>query len=184
MAGPLRQLQCGHDPFGSVAPELVNDSLHDFLAAVMPQESDTKIMSCSNCQAPQRLLWTFGKLPKLDEVETGNWNEIKRCTTCDGLWVSVTHEPCVAFEFLPYWPYDVPTWRGLNSRDNAKPIHEWHNAVIRENWQSLPENEKQLIEQWRIRTYRNYNPIDRGTDEKPPVYVASAMDIEALIRNE
>lgn len=81
------------------------------------------------------------------------------------------------------WPYDVSSFNKLNETDNALVLHEWHDAIIRENWQSLTPEEVEWVEQWRGRTYRHYNPIDRGTDVKPPKYVNESKQISAIIND-
>jgi hypothetical protein len=79
--------------------------------------------------------------------------------------------------FLTAWPYKPELFRQLDARENAVILHEWHDAVIRENWHRLSSEEVAWIEQWGDRTYRHYNPIDRGPEMKPPRFIHEARDI-------
>jgi hypothetical protein len=47
-------------------------------------------------------------------------------------------------------------------------VHEWHDALVRETYTSLSLEEQRWVEEWRDRTYRHYNPIDRGPDMPMP----------------
>ena len=76
------------------------------------------------------------------------------------------------------WPYDDTTFRQLNFIDNALILHEWQNAFIREKWQELASDEQQLVDAWRDRTYRSYNPINNGSTFNKPKYIHQANDIK------
>ena len=78
---------------------------------------------------------------------------------------------------MSVWPYDETTFKQLNFIDNALILHEWQDAVIREQWLDLPHCEQQLVESWRDRTYRSYNPIDNGATFNKPKYIHQADDI-------
>ena len=137
--------------------------------------------SCSRCGAPDRLLWTFGQPPNLEELETGDWNWLEQCEACGSLWVCVAYEPYASFKFWTLWPGTRDSWARLNSRENARIVHEWHAAVLRENWHKLPLGERGHVEAWRDRTYRHYNPIDRGPDVPKPVDISTPSDIDKFL---
>jgi hypothetical protein len=79
--------------------------------------------------------------------------------------------------FLTAWPYGPELFQRLSARDNARILHEWHDAVIRENWMQLSAEEIAWVEQWRDRTYRHYNPIDRGPEIEPPRFIHEAHEL-------
>ena len=133
---------------------------------------------CPTCQSPERVLWTFGNYPRLPDVQVGNWMTLHQCRDCGAHWCSVPHEPHGGYVFLTAWPYRAELFARLNERDDAAILHEWHDAVIRENWMHLSAEEIAWIEQWRDRTYRNYNPIDRGPEKKQPRFIREARDID------
>ena len=139
---------------------------------------------CDNCSAPNRLLWTFGRLPLLESVAVGDWNELKRCSTCSVLWVSVPHEPYASFEFVTLWPFNQSQWQRLNADGSARAILQWHDAVISEQWETLPESEIEFVNRWRDRTYRNYNPIDAGPGYKKPTIITHSADLMRLISSD
>lgn len=132
--------------------------------------------ACENCERPNRTLWTFGLKPNLAVVSDGDWNSLERCAECGSLWVYVPHEPYAAFPFWTWWPSDEANWSSLNDRD-SRIIHEWHNAVIRETWPSLPQPEQAHVEHWRDRTYRGHNPIDGGPSFGQPAFVETVADL-------
>jgi hypothetical protein len=138
-------------------------------------------MRCPTCDADERSLWTFGRPPALVEKSVGNWNTLEECKTCGALWVQIPHEPYASFRFWTRWPSTFENWRRLNDREEALIVHEWHNAVLRETWADLPADERAHVEAWRERTYRHYNPIDRGPDTPKPTYVQSASDLQNYI---
>lgn len=138
--------------------------------------------ACEGCERPNRTLWAFWRTPKLDEVSVGNWNSLEKCPLCGALWVSVPHEPYASFRFWTWWPSDEENWSRLNQEDSALVIHEWHDAVIREKWSSLPAAEREHVQGWRDRTYRHYNPIDRGPDVGQPEFVKTAADLSKFTR--
>ena len=136
---------------------------------------------CEICERPGRTIWTFGRRPTLEDVSVGNWNSLEKCAGCGSLWVSVPHEPYASFPFWTWWPSDETNWSQLNERDSALIVHEWHNAVIREQWPSLPDDEQVHVERWRDRTYRHYNPIDRGPDVGRPKFVETVADVSKYL---
>jgi hypothetical protein len=138
---------------------------------------------CPTCQAPERVLWTYGNFPELETVHVGNWITLKSCPDCGAYWCAVPHEPYGAFTFLTAWPYDVDTFVRLNEKDGGIVLHEWHNAVIREKWMALSPQEIEWIEHWRIRTYRHYNPIDCGPEMKATQYVQHSEEIDRYARD-
>jgi len=138
-------------------------------------------VSCSSCEAPDRVIWSYGRPPKLSCRDVGNWNSLEQCESCSALWVSVPHEPYASFTFWTLWPSDAVVWRRLNDRENGRIIHEWHDALLREAWEKLPEEERAHVEAWRVRTYRHYNPIDRGPDVPLPHYVKNSADLQAYL---
>jgi hypothetical protein len=137
-------------------------------------------MGCSSCEAPTRQLWTFGIHPQFNGVGSGEWNTLEECLECAALWVGVPHEPYGSCHFWTPWPADVAAWRRLNAREHALIIHEWHNAVLRENWQLLSPPELKHIEWWRIRTNRSLNAIDRN-GERPVRYVENSADLRQFL---
>lgn len=138
---------------------------------------------CSTCESPERVLWTYASYPTLDEVALGNWMCLRRCPDCGHLWCEVPHEPYASFTFLTSWPYAQDDWQRIHDQDNATTLHEWHDAVIRENWQGLASQEREAIDRWRDRTYRHYNPIDRGPDVPIPKKIKRASDIDRVLRD-
>jgi hypothetical protein len=144
--------------------------------------SDEPIKSfCETCEHPERSLWSYCNYPRLPDVAVGSWMALKQCPTCHAFWCEVPHEPYASFTFLTAWPYDEATWRRIHSLDDAKTLHEWHDAVIRERWQSLSVDERKAIEQWRDRTYRHYNCIDRGPEMPEPLRIKKSTDLAALV---
>lgn len=136
---------------------------------------------CPTCESPDRVLWTFGNYPKLVTERVGNWIALERCQSCGARWCSVPHEPYGGYTFLTAWPYDVVVFDQLNAQHGARVLHEWHDAVIRESWQSLSAEEIVWVEEWRDRSYRHYNPIDRGPDVKPPWFVRESSEISRYV---
>lgn len=136
---------------------------------------------CDTCGRPQRSLWTFENYPQLAEVKVGNWIALQRCPECSALWCEVPHEPYASFTFLTAWPFDEQAWQSVHDIDEARPLHEWHDAVIRENWEELPRPEREAVERWRDRTYRHYNPIDRGPEVPKPKYIHVASELASVV---
>jgi hypothetical protein len=137
---------------------------------------------CKTCGFPERTLWTFHNCPKLPDVAVGNWMALKQCPDCRAYWCEVPHEPYAAFTFLTFWPYDADAWQRVHSLDNGNALHEWHDAVLREQWQSLTDDEQEAIQRWRDRTYCHYNPIDRGPDVPKPVTIKTASDLAIVVK--
>lgn len=77
-------------------------------------------------------------------------------------------------------------WQHLNERDDARIIHEWHDAVLRETWTKLPIDERAHVDTWRDRTYRNFNPIDLSSavNAPKPRYIERAADLAKYLRAE
>jgi hypothetical protein len=115
---------------------------------------------CEECGQPSRVLWTFGQHPGFDEVSVGNWAALVRCRECGSLWVESPYEPYASFTFYARWPLDEKAWHELQKIEKGLPILEWHSMMIREKWQELPIEDRNHVERWRDRTYRQYNPID------------------------
>jgi len=138
-------------------------------------------MSCSTCEADERSLWTYGRPPALVRRIVGNWNFLEACETCGTLWIMVPHEPYASFTFWTRWPSTFEEWRRLDGKDEARIVHEWHDAVLRETWSALPEDERAYVEAWRERTYRHYNPIDRGPEMPRPTHVRRASDLQKYL---
>ena len=136
---------------------------------------------CDTCGRPRRELWTFLEYPELTEVAVGSWMSLRRCPACKALWCEVPHEPYASFTFLTFWPYDEATWQAVHDLDAAQTLHEWHGAVIRERWTALSAAEKSAVEKWRDRTYRHYNPIDRGLDDPQPKRIRHASDLSSVV---
>ena len=136
-------------------------------------------MKCKECLYPQRRLWTYLVYPEFIDLKTGNWISLKKCPACDQLWCEVPYEPYAAFKFWAAWPYSIEEWERLNKIDSALILHEWHSSVIREDFKTLPEKEKEAVEHWRDRSYRNYNPIDRKPDNK---YCTESSDLDKYIK--
>ena len=137
-------------------------------------------MVCSSCEMPVRHLWTFGMHPQFIGVGSGDWNTLEQCAECGALWVCVPHEPYESCRFWTPWSSDAATWRRLNAREHALIIHEWHNAVLRENWELLSPPELEHVEWWRNRTYRSLNAIDRK-NERPVQYVEKSTDLQSYL---
>jgi hypothetical protein len=137
---------------------------------------------CETCGEPTRLLWTYENYPRLQDVKVGNWVSLQCCPQCGRLWCSIAHEPYAGFTFLTAWPYDVQSWLDVHGDDGTK-LHEWHDAVIREEWKTLSEVEREAIERWRDRTYRHYNPIDQGPDVPTPKHIRMASDLAKIIES-
>jgi len=135
-------------------------------------------MSCTLCQAPFRRLWAIKGYPVLPTIFNGNWISLQKCPLCNTFWVYAPYEPYASFIFMSVWPYDETTFRQFNFIDNALILHEWQGATIREQWQELPLNEQDLVEAWRDRTYRSFNPIDSGSTYAKPKYIRETNDIK------
>lgn len=133
------------------------------------------------CGQPERILWTYGSLPPLETVDSGNWISLQRCAECSAYWCAVPHEPYAAFTFVTLWPYDAPAWRKIHDLDNGQSLNEWHDAVIREAWNRLPPSGLADIEAWRQRTYFEHNPIDMGSTYDPPRRIFLADDLKRVV---
>gem|GEM_PF-3446760 len=103
------------------------------------------------------------------------------CGHCDALWCEASCEPCGSARFFAAWPYDAATWRRLHDHDSAGRLHEWHGAMIRDYWRTLPESGIACAEWWRNRTYRNHNPIDCGPGYSRRKYGNRAVDLECAL---
>ena len=125
-------------------------------------------------------LGSYLNYPKLVDVKVGNWVTLQRCPSAMHFGGEVPHEPYASFTFLTAWPYDERIWQIANDTDQAMPLHEWHDAVIRESWMELPASERDAVERWRDRTYRHYNPIDCGPDMPQPKYIKKTSDLAAF----
>lgn len=136
---------------------------------------------CETCGNPERLLWGFSRYPEMQDVLVGDWIKLQACHQCGRLWCLVPHEPHASFVFITAWPYGKAEFSKLNEIDGAKILHEWHDAMIREYWQSLPEDERNAIGAWRQRTYMHYNPIDKGYATEKFKYVKDSVDLAKYI---
>ncbi len=149
------------------------------------------IKGCENCQAPRRKLWTYGRKPSLNDVGVYNWLTLLKCSACEQLWASSPYEPYAAFEFLVAWPYARLQWEAVHelSADLPHPqqstgqiLREWHEAMIREQWKTLPPDEQQFVTAWRDRSYRHYNCIDRGPEFPTRQFVERSDEIAQFLR--
>ncbi len=137
--------------------------------------------TCPTCEYPHRQLWTYGKKPEFLELEYYNWIKLVRCRECKLLWASSPYEPYASYEFLAPWPYSRQLWEDVHAEDDGQTLRDWHQAMIREHWQKLPEDEQEFVQAWRTRTYHHYNCIDRGPEVPRPQRVETVADFEAII---
>jgi hypothetical protein len=140
-------------------------------------------MPCSTCGQPDRALWTYGSLPPLEHVESGNYLSLQRCAECAAYWCAGLYEPYAAFRFATLWPHDAQTWRRIHDLDDGQSLREWHGAVLRETWQSAPAEARADIEAWRKRTSYGHNPIDQGPSYSPPRRIRKADDLKKLAKS-
>jgi hypothetical protein len=137
-------------------------------------------MSCQTCGRPERVLLTSGSLPKMPTVERGDFIALDECPTCSALWCLTPHGPYYDL-FATWWPYDAPTWRRVHDLDRGKSLSEWHDAVIRESWELLPDSGKADIRTWCDHTYNGNNPIDQGPSFTPPEKILRMSDLDRLV---
>ena len=137
---------------------------------------------CRTCESDNRNIWTYTNAPSLPDIKVANWISLQKCPECGALWCEVPYEPYGSFKFLVKWPYDEACFSSISSIDNSLILHEWHSAFIRENWESLNNNEIEAINKWRHRTYMNYNPIDKNLKENPAKYLATANGIAKYVQ--
>ncbi len=135
-------------------------------------------MNCSNCQAPQRILWTlFGAhdKPALESVEIGNWIELQRCSLCQTFWCRSPYEPYGAWEFAAIWPRSAAEWHAFHAIDKGATLQRWLSLAIREQWRNLPEPEQDGVRQWRERSH-GWNPIDSPAEFRPTPLPRDAVE--------
>jgi len=137
-------------------------------------------MKCTQCQFPERKLWTYASHPDFETIETGNWVILEKCSHCGQLWCKVPYEPYSSFPFWTAWQYTEEEWKRLNEIDNAMILHEWHANVIREELERLTKEDLEAVDAWRDRTYKQFNPIDKNPEFK---YCSSSEEIENYIQN-
>jgi hypothetical protein len=139
---------------------------------------------CSICEHADRHLWASGHVPALVEVDAIRNSSIRlsRCSVCAALWCVATYEPYARFEFACRWPFDGSAWVEMHDRDAGATLLAWHAAMIRDHWESLPAVEREVVQEWRTRTYHGHNPIDRGPSWRPVAALERAEDIERLLR--
>lgn len=118
------------------------------------------------------------------DIEATNWMALQKCPICEHLWCDVPHEPYASFDFWTAWPFSEEEWKRLIRIDQGLILHEWHDAIIREDFRLLPRREFDAVEGWRNRTYRHYNPIDRGPDVQKPRYCETSEDISRYINHD
>jgi hypothetical protein len=104
-----------------------------------------------------------------------------KCPDCGQLWCEVPHEPYASFLFWTAWPSTEEQWRRLIQIDQGRILHDWHDAVLREDYALLEGEEKEAVAFWRERTYRHYNPIDRSPEFSKPKYCSTSKDIEKYV---
>ncbi|MTJ00373.1 MAG: hypothetical protein FH752_17315 [Marinobacter adhaerens] len=112
-----------------------------------------------------------------------NWISLKLCPECGTLWCFVPYEPYASFSFLVKWPYDEKCFGSIAEIGDARVLHEWHGAFLRENWRSLVTDEIEAIDRWRQCTYMSHNPIDKDLAEYPNKYLSSASEIVRYAEN-
>lgn len=147
--------------------------------------------SCESCLAPQRTLWTYGRKPRLSDVGVYNWLTLLKCPACEQLWASSPYEPYAAFEFTVAWPYSRLQWETVHElgagledaqQTSGQILREWHQAMIREHWKTLPPEEQEFVTAWRERSYRHYNCIDRGKEFPAPQFVERSDEIAQFLQ--
>jgi len=141
--------------------------------------------NCETCGHPGRVLWTFGHYPKLIKVKSRNYMSLEQCPECGHQWCMVPEEPFGSFPFWVSWPYEQQVFDLLIQKERGLLLHEWHEAMILENWQSLPAFEREYVEQWRNRTGRKHNFIDEhlNKERRPKKYIEKSWDIEKFAIN-
>ena len=136
---------------------------------------------CRTCGHPDRVLWGCGLFPKLSDVELGNYIVLQRCQQCGALWCMSPYEPYLSFTFLAAWPYGQHEWRAVHNLDNGNTLLAWHEAMIREHWQNLPDEEREHVEYWRRRSY-GHNPIDQSVSMPSLARFQRSSKMEAIVR--
>lgn len=136
---------------------------------------------CDTCDGSLRRLWSGARNPQIPIVETAGYMSLARCPECGRLWVSVAEGPGFSVIFVAAWPATVEAWRRLVLVDEGRPVYEWHAAVAREDWHSLPGVEQHFVDEYRWRTYRRYNAIDRGPGVPAPRYCRTSADLYRLL---
>ncbi len=116
---------------------------------------------CSNCKSDEREIWGPVKsFPKLSTIAKGHYILLCQCKECDTLWVKSPYEPYLSFTYLVKWKLEIKDWNYLIWKDDSCSMLEWHKQEIQNHWLDLPNDEKELIEVHRKRSYFNgdFNP--------------------------
>lgn len=146
-----------------------------------PIEPKKGTRMCDACGRPDRTLWGCGKFPKLPDVDKGNYITLQRCENCEALWCLSPYEPYLSFEFLAAWPHNQQIWRAVHNLDDGSTLLSWHEAMIREHWIELPDDERKHVEYWRKRSY-GHNPIDRSPSMKPLTPLENSSELEIIVK--
>ena len=95
-------------------------------------------MSCTNCEAPTRLVWPANRGTRREFCELGHmgyWTMPIECAACGAIWIRVAHEPFASFTYDVLWQYSIGDWIRLHDTDRERfgqVVLEWHNAIVQE----------------------------------------------------
>lgn len=131
---------------------------------------------CPTCEYPARRLWTFHRHPAFVETRGEDGAEWATCPACAQPWCEVMYEPHAAFSFWAAWPGNMAQWQDLRGKAGGVPFHEWHEAVIVEDYATLPAGEQAAVEAWRRRAF-GLTPIDH----RRPRFCRLSVDLEKFI---
>ena len=138
---------------------------------------------CKTCESDKRSIWTFRKFPELPEIAIVNWMHLKQCDECKTLWAEVPYEPYAMFNILIKWPFTEANFMAISKIEHALVLHEWHGLYLRENWLNLSDEDQKAINQWRHRTARQFNPIDKDFGRDPHKYIIKMDDLEQFVND-
>ena len=138
-------------------------------------------IACSCCGYPDRELLTPGCSSTLKRVEMGNWVTLKRCPECGQLWCEVPHGSGASYRLAAAWPCTRADFHRLNGLENARILHEWHVAMLRQNLHMLPDPERVGVEELLDGRESEHGVVDYGPWRFNPRFVRRPEDLERYV---
>lgn len=114
----------------------------------------------------------------------GNWMLLKVCPECGQLWCEVPHGPGATYSLAAAWPFSRGDFHRLNGLENARILHEWHMAMVRENLGGLPDSERSAVEDLLARLGSGHGVVEHGPWRFRPEFVREAGDIRRYVSTE
>ncbi len=141
----------------------------------------SEVTVCPCCGYPERELLTPGCLPEMRRVEMGNWMTLKRCPECGQLWCEVPHGAGASYRLAAAWPCDRANFHRLNGLENARILHEWHMAMVRENLDLLPDAERSGVADLLANLGSGHGVVDHGPWRFQPEFVLKPEDLQRYV---